>query len=101
MPNDWMEKAVLVWREWLMAPPHVLYEQHLAAALEAENKAGYERGIEDAAKVAEGHMEAWDREWRDVLKTDSHMEGKSDGADDIASAIRRLSVDTPGQEQPR
>jgi hypothetical protein len=46
--------------------------------------------LEEAAKVAEAKADEWATVWRNRMKADSHMEGKSDGADDIAAAIRAL-----------
>lgn len=46
--------------------------------------------LEKAAKLAETKADEWETLWRNRFKTDSHMEGMSDGADDIASAIRRM-----------
>jgi hypothetical protein len=46
--------------------------------------------LEEAAKLAEAKCDEWATVWRNGLKCDSHMEGKSDGADDIAAAIRAL-----------
>jgi hypothetical protein len=46
--------------------------------------------LEEAAKLAEAKADEWATVWRNRFKTDSHMEGKSDGAYDIAAAIRAL-----------
>lgn len=46
--------------------------------------------LEEAAKVAEAKADEWATVWRNRFKVDSHMEGKSDGADEIAAAIRAL-----------
>lgn len=46
--------------------------------------------LEEAAKLAEAKGDEWAAVWRNRMKADSHMEGKSDGADDIAAAIRAL-----------
>ena len=51
--------------------------------------------LEEAAKVAEAMSDDWDAEWRENLKRDSHLEGMSDGAHDVAAAIRALATD-PG-----
>ena len=47
--------------------------------------------LEEAARVAEKMSDDWVTEWRRTLKADSHMEGMSDGADDVAAAIRALA----------
>lgn len=46
--------------------------------------------IEECARVADGMGDGWHREWRADLKASTHLEGKSDGADEIATAIRNL-----------
>jgi hypothetical protein len=38
-----------------------------------------------AQEIADKHTKAW----RAVFKSDSHLEGKSDGADEVAYAIRQ------------
>lgn len=47
---------------------------------------------ERAAKVAEEIEDRYAREWRAGHKSDSHMEGMSDGAGEVAAAIRSLHV---------
>lgn len=44
---------------------------------------------EDAAKVADTISDEWTAEWRKGHKANSHLEGMSDGACDIAAAIRQ------------
>ena len=46
--------------------------------------------LEAAAKLAEAKADEWATVWRNGLKCDSHMEGMSDGADEIAAAIRAM-----------
>ena len=46
--------------------------------------------LEEAAKLAEAKADEWATVWRNRFKCDSHMEGKSDGAYDIAAAIRAM-----------
>ena len=46
--------------------------------------------LEEAAKLAEAKADEWATVWRNRFKTDSHMEGKSDGADEIAATIRAM-----------
>jgi len=41
------------------------------------------------AKVAERMSDEWATEWRKGRKCDTHLEGMSDGADDVAAAIRK------------
>lgn len=53
--------------------------------------------IEECATVASEMGDAWHREWRAGLKASTHLEGKSDGADEIAAAIRNLK----SQDEPR
>ena len=48
--------------------------------------------LEEAAKLAEAMADEWATVWRNRMKADSHMEGQSDGADEIASAIRALKA---------
>ena len=46
--------------------------------------------LEEAAKIAEAKADEWATAWRNRFKADIHMEGKSDGADEIAAAIRAM-----------
>jgi hypothetical protein len=46
--------------------------------------------LEEAAKIAEAKADEWATVWRNRMKSDSHMEGKSAGADEIAAAIRAM-----------
>ena len=46
--------------------------------------------LEEAAKVAGAMSDKWDTQWREDLKRDSHLEGQSDGAHEVASAIRAM-----------
>lgn len=46
--------------------------------------------LEEAAKLADAKADEWATVWRNRMKADSHMEGQSDGADEIAAAIRAL-----------
>ena len=57
--------------------------------------------LEEAAKVAEAMADEWATVWRNRMKADSHMEGMSDGADEIASAIRALISKATAQTDPK
>lgn len=46
--------------------------------------------LEEAARVAETKADEWCDKWRKGLKCDSYLEGMSDGADDVAAAIRGM-----------
>lgn len=46
--------------------------------------------LDEAAKIAEAKADECATAWRNRFKADLHMEGMSDGADDIAAAIRAL-----------
>jgi hypothetical protein len=46
--------------------------------------------LEEAARVADALEDALSDEWRKGLKCDSHLEGRSDGAGEVAAAIRAL-----------
>lgn len=46
--------------------------------------------MEEAAKVADKKEDEWTAKWRKGLKVDSHLEGMSDGASEIAAAIRAM-----------
>jgi hypothetical protein len=46
--------------------------------------------IERCAKVADNKEYEWTRQWRAGHKADSHLEGMSDGAGEVATAIRGL-----------
>ena len=60
--------------------------------LAAEEQASRIRAeaLEEAAKLADTKADEWATVWRNGLKCDSHMEGMSDGADEIAAAIREM-----------
>ena len=47
--------------------------------------------FEEAAKACEKIEDDYDDGWRKGGKSDSHLEGMSDGANDCASAIRALA----------
>lgn len=59
--------------------------------------AGWVTGRADAAKVAEELENKWSAVWRKGLKCDSHLEGMSDGAGDVADAIRALPPPPAGE----
>ena len=44
---------------------------------------------QECAKLAEEISYEYLKEWRAGFKSDSHLEGKSDGADEVADAIRQ------------
>lgn len=46
--------------------------------------------LEEATLVADRMSREWATEWHRTLKVDEHMEGMSDGADDVAAAIRAM-----------
>jgi hypothetical protein len=50
--------------------------------------------LEEAARVADALEDSLATEWREGHKCDSHLEGKSDGAHEVAAAIRALK-ETP------
>ena len=50
--------------------------------------------LEEAAKVADELSDRWTKEWRAGLKADSRLEAFSDGAEDVAFAIRALKDQT-------
>jgi phage protein D len=59
--------------------------------------AGWLAGRADAAKVAEELGDKWFVVWRKGLKADSHLESMSDGADEVAAAIRELPPPPAGE----
>ena len=61
--------------------------------------AGWVTGRADAAKVAEDLENKWSAVWRKGLKCDSHLEGMSDGAGDVADAIRALPPPPAGETE--
>lgn len=65
-------------------------DHHLANELQSAAKAAIAVSLEEAAKLAEAKADEWATAWRNRMKADSHMEGKSDGADEIAAAIRAM-----------
>ena len=46
--------------------------------------------LEAAARVADEKEDEWTLQWRAGFKVNGHLEGKSDGACEIAAAIRAL-----------
>jgi hypothetical protein len=62
----------------------------LLAALAAVTPLIAKAERERCAGVAQDKADAWAKEWRDSLKASSHTEGMSDGADEVAAAIRAL-----------
>lgn len=60
------------------------------AALRAALSTARADALEEAAKLAEAKADEWATVWRNRFKVDNHMEGKSDGAGEIAAAIRKL-----------
>lgn len=68
-----------------------------AAAAPKGFTAGWVTGRADAAKVAEELENKWSAVWRKGLKCDSHLEGMSDGAGDVADAIRALPPPPAGE----
>lgn len=63
--------------------------------------AGWLLGVADAAKCADEFADKWATVWRKGLKCDSHLEGMSDGADDVAQAIRALPPPPAGETNER
>ena len=47
--------------------------------------------LKAAASVVETKANAWHKEWRKGYKSDTHLEGKSDGADECVVAILALT----------
>jgi len=76
---DWMAEFARIIRE----------RQALVAA--ARNDA-----IEEAARLADEIEDRYARKWRAGHKSDSHMEGMSDGAGEVAIAIRALAAAKSG-----
>ena len=60
---------------------------------------GWIAGREAAAKCADEFADKWATVWRKGLKCDSHLEGMSDGADDVAQAIRALPPPPAGETE--
>ena len=46
--------------------------------------------LEEAAKLAEAKADKWATVWRNRFKTDSYMEGKSDGAEELRCLLRAM-----------
>lgn len=68
--------------ELMAAARNTLLEKGLAATVDLI--------LEEVAKAADEHSIKWHGEWRAGHKSNTHLEGKSDGADEIATAIRGL-----------
>jgi hypothetical protein len=64
--------------------------QQARAAIAACRLAIRAEALEETAKVAKAKADEWATAWRKGLKCDSHLEGKSDGADEVADAILAL-----------
>ena len=77
-------------REELVERVARLYEDKWGIADHWVARAALNMALEEAAKLAEAKADEWATVWRNRFKADSHMEGMSDGADEIASAIRAL-----------
>ena len=60
-------------------------------AMQARVAAARRDAFEEAAKACEKIEDDYDDDWRKGGKSDSHLEGMSDGANDCASAIRALA----------
>ena len=79
-----------------MTDPRAALRDKVARAIWETNSlnvfiaAAIDMALEEAAKVAEAKADEWATVWRNRFKADSHMEGKSAGADEIAAAIRAL-----------
>lgn len=67
----------------------------IAAALRAVETRAWNEAIEAAAKVADHWSNEWSKEWRRQFKVEEHLEGMSDGADEVATAIRSLRKEQP------
>ena len=94
-PEALREKVVAAIRDsWNNAPNDgnpISY--HMAdAAIAVARPSIRAEALEEAAKLAEAKADEWATVWRNRFKADSHMEGMSDGADEIASAIRALKA---------
>ena len=92
-PEALREKVVAAIRDsWNNAPNDgnpISY--YLAdAAIAVARPAIRAEALEESAKLAEAKGDEWATVWRNGLKCDSHMEGMSDGADEIAAAIRAM-----------
>ena len=74
------------------------FNRLFALARRGAAPSGWEWMREEAAKVAADLADKWAGEWREGLKCDSYLEGKSDGADEVAEAIRTLPP-TPAERR--
>jgi predicted phage gp36 major capsid-like protein len=74
------------------APRHVVLHMRAGAdeieRLRAATDLVRAETLEEAARVADELSDRWTKEWRAGLKADSRLEALSDGADDVAFAIR-------------
>lgn len=80
--NEWgTPDALVAWDDLMQQEKQCWYKEADAAIAVA---------LEEAAKLAEAKADEWATVWRNRMKADSHMEGKSAGADEIAAAIRAM-----------
>lgn len=75
-----------------------ILNQHLIDAARME---GIRLGLEAAAKAADALADDLAGQWRGERKSNSHLEGASDGADLAVQAIRDLDPATIAKDQSR
>ncbi len=83
------EIAMYEWRyeqqAEVISPAQRKINATIAAMIAARNEA-----LEEVARAADEAENVWAQQWRKGHKSDSHLEGMSDGAGDVAAAIRAL-----------
>ncbi|MCA6255096.1 MAG: hypothetical protein IM665_08560 [Phenylobacterium sp.] len=72
-----------------------ILNQHL---IDAALKRGIELGLEAAEQAALKAENTLENEWRAGDKSDSHLEGRSDGMGEAADIIRNLNPETIAKE---
>jgi hypothetical protein len=89
-----MEQASeLPWEGWELRY-RILNQPLIDAAL----KRGIELGLEAAEQAALKAENTLENEWRAGDKSDSHLEGRSDGMGEAADIIRNLNPETIAKE---
>jgi len=92
-PDEMEQASELPWEGWELRY-RILNQPLIDAAL----KRGIELGLEAAEQAALKAENTLENEWRAGDKSDSHLEGRSDGMGEAADIIRNLNPETIAKE---
>jgi hypothetical protein len=94
---DWWDIETMPAKEvgWGQEFEWSILNQHL---IDAALKRGIELGLEAAEQAALKAENTLENEWRAGDKSDSHLEGRSDGMGEAADIIRNLNPETIAKE---